>query len=33
MPHSEPVVWEELYRAALNELDPEKLTQRVLDAE
>ena len=33
MPHSEPVLWEELYRAALKESDPEQLTQRVLDAE
>jgi hypothetical protein len=33
MPHSEPVLWQELYRAALTESDPEKLTQHVLDAE
>jgi hypothetical protein len=33
MPDFEPVLWEELYRAVLNESDPEQLKQRVLDAE
>lgn len=33
MHDSERMMWEEAYRAALNETDPEKLAQRVLDAE
>ena len=30
---AEPVLWEELYRAALNESDPAQLKQLLLDAE
>jgi hypothetical protein len=33
MRSSEPALWEESYRAALRESDPELLKQRVLDAE